>query len=123
VNIVAWILQVLLALFFLFHFVFYTFSPEALVRNARESGQWPPAIPEWFRRFIGVAELLGAIGLIAPAVTGTLPGLVSLAALGLAIVSGAATAYHMRRDEPPTPIAFLVLALGLAYVRWRVVPL
>jgi len=75
------------------------------------------------RFIVRTRMLLGAIGLIAPAVTGTLPGLVSLAALGLAIVSGAATVYHMRHDEPPAPIAFLVLALGLAYVRWRVVPL
>jgi putative oxidoreductase len=122
-NIVAWILQVLLALVFLFHFVVYAISPEALVRRMREQGLWPPAIPEGFRRFIGIAELAGAIGLIVPALTHVLPWLVPLAALGLAVVTISATVYHLRRREPPIPAVLAALALVVVYLRWQVVPI
>ena len=122
-TLVAWILQALLALFFVFHFVYYAISPEALVRGPREQGQWPPAIPEWFRRFIGIAELFGAIGLVGPAATGILPWLTPLAALCLAFVTLSATVYHLRRREPPRPVVFMVLCLAVVYLRWRVVPI
>jgi len=122
-NVVAWILQILLAVLFLFHFVVYTISPEALTAAMRKQGQWPPAIPEGLRRFIGIAELAGAIGLILPAVTHILPWLVALAALCLAIVTILASIYHLRRKEPPITAVFAVLCLILFYLRWQVVPL
>ena len=122
-NIVAWILQGLLAVLFLFHFVLYTVSPEALTRGMRERGQWPPAISNGFRRFIGIAELAGAIGLIVPALTHILPWLVPLAALGLAIVTISASIYHMRRGEPPAAAVVAVLALVIVFLRWQVVPI
>jgi hypothetical protein len=122
-NIAAWILQILLALLFLFHFVVYTFAPEAITSGMRKQGAWPPAIPDGLRRFIGIAELAGALGLILPAVTHILPWLVPLAALGLAIVTILATIYHLRRKEPPFPAVIAVLCLILFYLRWQVVPL
>lgn len=123
-NIVAWTLQILLAVVFLGHFVYYTISPEAMIRGQRERGHWPPAIPESFRRFIGIAELAGAIGLIVPALTHILPWLTPLAALALAFVMGSAVAYHLRRKEPPYPQAVIaVLCLVLFYLRWQVVPI
>jgi hypothetical protein len=122
-NVVAWILQILLALLFLFHFVVYTISPEPLTAGMRKQGQWPPAIPDGLRRFIGIAELAGALGLILPAVTHILPWLVALAALCLAIVTILASIYHLRRKEPPIPAVFAVLCLILFYLRWQVVPL
>ena len=42
-------------------------------------------LPGWFLQFIGVAEVLGAIGLIVPGLLGVRPGLTPLAALGLVI--------------------------------------
>ena len=122
-NIVAWILQVLIALVFAFHFVVYAISPEALTRQMRAQGQWPPAISEGFRRFIGIAELAGALGLILPAVTHILTWLVPLAAFGLAIVTISGTVYHLRRKEFPFPAILAVLCLVLVYLRWQVVPL
>jgi len=106
-----------------FHFVYYAISPEALIRGPREQGQWPPAIPEGFRRFIGVAELFGAIGLVGPAATRILPWLTPLAALCLAFVTLSATVYHLRRREPPFPVVFMVLCLAVAYLRLQVVPI
>jgi hypothetical protein len=122
-NIVAWILQVLLALVFALHFVVYTFAPEALTRPMRAQGAWPPAIPDGLRRFIGVAELAGALGLILPALTHILPWLTIVAALCLALVTILASIYHLRRKEPPFPAIFAVLCLVLAYLRWQVVPI
>src|SRR6266851_5492519 len=65
-NTVTWILQGVLALVFLFHGILYALGPEPLVRSMREHGKWPPAIPPWFRIFIGIAELLAVVGLILP---------------------------------------------------------
>src|SRR5205807_4780616 len=74
VNVLAWVLQVLLALVFLFHGAVYSLAPEPLIRGMREQGQWPPAIPGGFRVFIGIAEILAAIGLVLPSLTRVAPG-------------------------------------------------
>ncbi len=126
VNVLAWVLQVLLALVFLFHGIVYSLGPEPLVRNMREQGMWPPAIPNGFRVFIGIAEILAAIGLIVPSVTRTLPGLTPLAAAGLVIVMAGAIVYHVRRREPAaiaTVAVLLVLAAVTAILRWQTVPI
>jgi uncharacterized membrane protein YphA (DoxX/SURF4 family) len=79
-NIVLWILQVLLAVLFLWHgWLFLSPPPElAKIMNAEFS--------PWFRMFLGVAEWLGAAGLILPGVTRLLPWLISWAAVGLIVV-------------------------------------
>jgi hypothetical protein len=123
-NVVAWALQALLAVVFVFHFVLYAVSPAALTRPMSAQGQWPPAISEGFRRFIGIAELLGAIGLILPAATRILPWLTPVAAAGLAFVTLSATVYHLRRREPPAlPLVIMVLCLVVVWLRWQVVPI
>ena len=122
-QVIAWILQLLLAGFFVFHSILYLLAPEPLVAGMRARGQWPPAVPTWFRRVIGVAELLGAVALVVPALTRILPGLTPLAAAGLAALTLGATVYHLRRHEPPMPAPYLVMAVAVAYLRWAVVPI
>ena len=57
-------------------------------------------------RLIGVAELLGCLGLVLPAVTGIAPVLTPIAATCLAVVMVLAAATHVRRKEPcPRPPA------------------
>jgi uncharacterized membrane protein YphA (DoxX/SURF4 family) len=69
-------------------------------------------------RLIGVAELLGAAGLILPAVTHIAPILVPLAAVGLVLVMVGAAALHARRKEAVNIVVNAVL-LGLAvFVAW-----
>jgi uncharacterized membrane protein YphA (DoxX/SURF4 family) len=69
-------------------------------------------------RFIGVVELLGALGLILPAATGILPVLTPIAATGLAIVMVLAASTHLRRKEP-SGIAFnAVLFIVAVVVAW-----
>jgi len=125
-NTVAWILQGLLALTFLFHGILYTFGPERLVRPMREQGRWPPAIPTSFRIFIGIAELLAAVGLVLPGLLHLFTFLTPLAAAGLVIVTFSASIYHLRRREvAAVPIvgALLVLTAIVAILRWQVAPL
>jgi uncharacterized membrane protein YphA (DoxX/SURF4 family) len=66
-------------------------------------------------RFIGVMELLGAAGLILPAVTGIAPILTPLAAAGLAVMMLLAALTHVRRKEP-SGIALTVVLFALAVV-------
>ena|SRR6478752_6878075 len=68
-------------------------------------------------RAIGLAEVLGARGLILPQTTGIAPILTPLAALGLAALQIGAIITHVRRHETkalPVNVALLVLALVVA---------
>lgn len=70
---------------------------------------------------IGTLEVLGALGLILPALTGILPVLVPVAALGLAATMAGAIIVHLRRHEPFIPPAvLLVLAAFVAVGRFLV---
>ncbi len=69
-------------------------------------------------RFIGAAELAGAIGLILPAATRILPKLTALAATGLVLVMILASGYHFLHGEAArTPVNFLLGGLA-AFVAW-----
>jgi len=125
-NTIAWILQGLLALVFLVHGILYAVGPEPLVRPMREQGKWPPAIPRWFRIFIGIAELLAAVGLVLPGLLHLFTFLTPLAAAGLVIVMFSASIYHVRRMEAaalPVVGTLLILTAIVAFVRWHVAAL
>lgn len=69
-------------------------------------------------RFIGVVELLGALGLILPAATRILPKLTPLAASGLLTVMVLASGTHISRGEYPMIVANLVLGGLAAFIAW-----
>ncbi len=70
-------------------------------------------------KLIGVVEVLGALGLILPAVTGIAPILVPIAATGLVITSVLAAIMHIRRgDGVGSAVPVLVLGLLAAFVAW-----
>jgi uncharacterized membrane protein YphA (DoxX/SURF4 family) len=120
-NVLAWIVQVFLAVEFLFHGWIFI-SPPPMMAEAIAMG----GLSVWFRQFIGVAEVLAAIGLIGPGLTRILPTATPLAALGLTIVLGSATIFHIARNEIPNAISalnLLLLVVVTGYVRWKVVPL
>jgi uncharacterized membrane protein YphA (DoxX/SURF4 family) len=119
-NIALWILQVLLAAQFLFHGWIMVFPPADLVEII--NAQFAP----WFRIFVGVAESLGALGLLLPGITRILPWLTALAALGLMIVAGSAAVLHLSRGEISSAIntaVLFVLCAFVAYMRWKVKPI
>ena len=76
---VLWIVQALLALLFL-----YAGGLKLILPVEEMTAQIP--MPGTFLRFIGVCEVLGAIGLIVPGLTRIRPGLTPLAAAGLVII-------------------------------------
>ncbi len=117
-NIGLWIVQVLLAAVFLAHGWLMVAPPAEMVEmiNAQLGVE--------LRLFIGVAELLAAVGLILPGVTRVLPFLTALAAAGLMIVMGSATVLHLVRGESViTTLVLLVLTTLVAYSRWKVAPI
>ena len=119
-NIMLWVLQVLLAVAFLAHgWLFLSPPPEIAV-------QMNASLPRWFQLFLGVAEVLAAVGLTLPGLTRIMPWLVTWAAVGIMIVTVSATAYHLMRGEISSAAITLMLfamATFLAYMRHRVLPI
>jgi uncharacterized membrane protein YphA (DoxX/SURF4 family) len=119
-NSVVWLLQALLAVAFLAHGWLFLSPPAGIV------DQMNATLPRWFQLFLGVAEVLAAIGLILPGLTRILPGLVVWAAVGIVIVMVSATVFHVARDEMSSAAITLVLlgmAAFVAYMRHRVMPI
>jgi putative oxidoreductase len=95
-NIVLWVLQVLLAAIFLRTGFVRLFTP---IAELSSTVGWATAIPELLVRFIGLAETVGALGLLLPSLTKIQPALTPLAALGLTIVMLLALLFHTTRGE------------------------
>jgi uncharacterized membrane protein YphA (DoxX/SURF4 family) len=123
VNSSLWIVQVLLALAFLLAGVPKATQPiPALAKRIT----WANDVPEPLVRLIGVAEILGALGLILPALTGILPWLTVAAAIGLAVVMAAAIIFHILRGETnriAMNVILLALLLFVVYGRLALTPL
>jgi uncharacterized membrane protein YphA (DoxX/SURF4 family) len=114
-NIVLWVLQIFLAGMFVMSGVMKSTRPkEALATKM----PWVEDFSPGMVRFIGIAEVLGGIGLILPAVTGVAKVLTPLAATGIAVIMLLAALIHVRRQEPKTiPVNVVVLVLA-ALVAW-----
>jgi hypothetical protein len=121
-NVVLWILQVLLALLFLFAGGIKLIMPLDVLLQQGSPNQ--VMLPGWFIRFIGVCEVLGALGLILPGVFKTRQYLTPLAALGLAVIIVGAVVVTIMGDGVRMaigPFVILLLLLFVAYGR-RVQP-
>ena len=113
-----WIVQGLLAAVFLF-----TGGMKLVLPLEKMTG--PVPLPGLFIRFLGVAEILGAIGLILPGLLRIRPGLTPLAAAGLVIIMiGATVITLVGGDVVPALIPLVVglLSAFVAYGRWRLAP-
>ena len=113
-----WIAQGLLAIIFLF-----TGGMKLVLPIEELTKQMP--LPGWFVRFIGVAEVLGGIGLILPGLLRIRPGLTPLAAAGLVIIMIGATAFTLATSDVAMaliPLVVGILAAFVAYGRWRLAP-
>src|SRR2546425_4977838 len=78
-NVELWIVQGLLAALFLF-------AGGAKLVLPLDQMAGPVALPGWFLRFLGVAEVLGALGLVLPGLLRIRSGLTSLAAAGVGVI-------------------------------------
>ncbi len=122
-NIALWIVQGLLALAFLLAGSMKAFAP---LNTVRKNMSWANDVGVPFVRFIGVAELLGGIGLILPAITGIQSWLTIAAALGLVLVMVSASIFHASRREYQNigmNIVLLLLAAFIVLGRWALAPL
>jgi uncharacterized membrane protein YphA (DoxX/SURF4 family) len=117
-----WVVQVLLAAAFLVSGATKLSQPkEKLVKNMA----WVEDFSRGAVRIIGALEVLGAIGLVLPALTGILPWLTPLAALGLVLTMIGPALTHLRRSEYSVitvPAVLLILAAFVAYGRFFVLP-
>ncbi len=114
-NIALWILQVLLAIAF-------AMAGAMKASRSRTDLQDRMAYVEDFSEQqitgIGVIEILAALGLVLPAITGIAPVLVPLAATGLVIVMVLAMVVHLRRGEAKMIAPNIVLGLVAAVIAW-----
>src|SRR5712691_2713117 len=117
-NVALWIVQGLLAAVFLL-------AGGAKLVLPLDQMTGPVALPGWFLRFIGLAEVLGALGLVLPGLLRIRTGLTSLAAAGLVIIMIGATAVTLAGGMVAVALMNVVLALLAAFVaygRWRLAP-
>jgi hypothetical protein len=119
-NVALWILQALLALFFML--------ASGLPKLVLPPEMLPPApipLPRLVMQAIGLAEVLGGLGLLLPGLAGIRPGLTPLAAGGLALVAFCGAVYQVASGEPGNAlfaVGFGLLTAFVGYGRWRLEP-
>ena len=116
-NIALWIAQVLLAGVYGMAGLMKTFQ----VAKVREMMPWSKERSDSFNRFVGISELLGALGMILPLLTGILPWLTPVAAIGLTVIQLLAIFQeHLPKKEfnvIPMNIVLLVLSVLVIWGR------
>ncbi|MGD0707934.1 MAG: DoxX family protein [Anaerolineaceae bacterium] len=121
-NIVLWIMQVFLLIMYGIAGATKAFN----TAKTRESMNWTEGRTDNSVRFIGTAEMLGALGMILPMLTGILPWLTPLAGVGLSLIQILAiTTVHIPKKEYkvlPMNILLLALAVFVAVGRWGLFP-
>ena len=121
-NILLWIVQILLALLFLFAGGTKLVLPADVLQEMGSPNQ--VYLPGLFIKFIGLVEVLGALGLVIPGLVRIKKGLTPLAAIGLTIVMVGAVIITIAGDGVKlaiTPLIVLLLCVFVAYGRrdWR----
>ncbi|WP_417602933.1 DoxX family protein [Owenweeksia hongkongensis] len=123
-NTILWIVQGLLALMFLMAGAMKLSKPKKELRE--KLGDWVDQYSDISIKLIGLAELLGAIGLILPMAMGFFPILTPLAAIGLAMTMVGAMKVHYQRKEKSkviTNIALMLLAVFVVIGRLYLLPI
>ncbi|WME24547.1 DoxX family protein [Brachybacterium sp. GU-2] len=115
-NTFLWILAVALAAVFVASGAMKLLAPrEQQIEKTPYAEDFPHSVIQG----IGALEILGALGLVAPALTGIATILVPLAAAGLAITMVFAALVHARRGDPfRAMLPSMLLALGSVVVAW-----
>jgi len=115
-NILLWVIQILLALLFLFAGVTKLIWSMEDMQEMGSPNQ--VQLPELFIRFIGVVEVLGALGLVLPGIFRIRKGLTALAATGLAIIMVGAIIVTIAGDGIALAITPLIVGLLCAFVAY-----
>ncbi|WP_037909035.1 DoxX family protein [Actinacidiphila yeochonensis] len=112
-TVAYWIVAALLALFYLYG------GALKIVRSQEQllpMMAWVDTTPMPAVRAIGAAEVLGAIGLVLPPLTGVAPGLALAAAVGLLVVQVGAIPVHLRRGDRQVAMNVALLAAAAAAI-------
>jgi uncharacterized membrane protein YphA (DoxX/SURF4 family) len=110
-NIALWIVQALLAALFVFS------GSMKFIMSVEEMTKQMP-MPVWFLHFIGVAEILGGIGLVLPWLLRIKPMLTPLAAVGLLIIMIGAVVVTLMTPDRAMAVVPAVVGVCLAFVAW-----
>ena len=121
-NILLWVLQVIFGVYFIVVGVTHFIVPEGLPAQM----EWMYEMSDTMHVIVGIAEILGGLGLILPAATRIRPELTVWAALGLVAVMVGAIVYHVAREEwasVPTNVVIAAIVGFIAYGRARLEPI
>lgn len=119
-NGLLWIAQILLAAIFFFTGAGKIFAYKKLIGRVevRSKGR-AVGVSHGLAAFIGLAEIVGAIGVLTPAALVPAHLVVRLAAGGLALIMVLAGIYHLRRQDPAAPeVTLFLLPLFIIVGRW-----
>jgi putative oxidoreductase len=118
-HVTLWILQALLSVPFIMGGLMKLATP---IEELTAQMPWITPSLEWLIRFIGVSELLGAVGLIVPSLTRIRPFLTVWAAVGLAVIMVLAFFFHLSRNEYtalPVNVALGAIAVFIVWGRGK----
>lgn len=121
-NIILWVAQILLAAMFLMAGIMKSTTP---IEQLSQTINWVKNQPGLVR-FIGIMELMAALGLILPSLLRIKPVLTPIAATGLMLIMALAIPFHISRGETSAigmNILFLLVAFFIAWGRSRKVPI
>ena len=114
-NIALWASQILLAAAFGLVGFMKTTMP---IAELAHMFVWPGQVPEALVRFIGLAELSGAVGLVLPALTRIAPVLTPVAALSLIVLLACASVYDVAHGVFHSLGLIVVFVLMAAFIAW-----
>lgn len=115
-NVALWISQVFLALVFFYSGAMKSTKSEKELVAMGQTGV--ENLPGSLIRFIGISEILGAVGIILPRLTGIVPILTPIAATSLGTIMILAANVHFRRNEKTTAMQNLIILLVCAFVAY-----
>ncbi len=113
-NIVLWVLQVVLGVFFVAH-AYLLLRPPASLQSGMN---YILEMPTGLSRFAAVAEGLAGLALVFPPLLRVLTWLTPLAAAGLVLLMLGAIIFHIRRREYPNVGFNAVLGVLAAIIAW-----
>ena len=113
-NTILWVVQALVAAVFLYSGIQKSIYREEKLVAAGQTGV--AGLPGGLIRFIGVAELLGTIGIILPMLLHILPILTIVSAAGFSIIMVLAAVVHYKRHEPKNVVTNCILFMLCLFI-------
>ena len=121
-NVVLWVLQWVFGIYFVAIGVIHFVVPDGLP----ELMEWMYELNDTMHVIVGIAEILGGLGLILPSVTRIRPELTVYAAAGLVLIMAGAVVFHATRGEGASIVNNLFIAAIVAFIgygRWTLHPI